>query len=182
MAGCLVDGCTRKHEARGLCKVHYNAAVRKGELVAHKALGRPRIYSDTERAERANKGKKRKYYEKVGYQPGQCPKKDKRKHPSYIMWANARARSRKSSLPFDLTLDDIITPDKCPLLGIPLFKSKGNYTDNSPTLDRLIPSLGYVKGNVWVVSMRANRLKQDATLAEIEMIYLNLKHRLQICL
>lgn len=44
------------------------------------------------------------------------------------------------------------------------------YRDNSPSLDKLIPDLGYVKGNVAVISWRANRFKSDGTLEEIRMI------------
>jgi hypothetical protein len=62
-----------------------------------------------------------------------------------------------------------VVPDKCPILGIELFISEKGVgrTDNSPSLDRIIPSLGYVKGNIAVISQRANRIKNDATLEEI---------------
>jgi hypothetical protein len=42
--------------------------------------------------------------------------------------------------------------------------------DNQPSLDRVIPALGYVPGNVRVISFRANRLKQDATAEEVAAI------------
>jgi len=42
--------------------------------------------------------------------------------------------------------------------------------DNSPSLDKLIPELGYVKGNITVMSVRANRIKNDATRQEIELL------------
>ncbi len=45
--------------------------------------------------------------------------------------------------------------------------SRGN---NYSTLDRVVPSLGYVKGNVRVISFRANRLKNNATIDEIRAI------------
>ena len=43
--------------------------------------------------------------------------------------------------------------------------------DNSPTIDRIVPELGYVKGNVVVVSAKANRIKNDATITEILSVY-----------
>ena len=46
---------------------------------------------------------------------------------------------------------------------------------DSPTIDKLIPSLGYTKGNVWVISRRANMIKSDATLEELELLVGNLK-------
>jgi hypothetical protein len=61
----------------------------------------------------------------------------------------------------------------------PIHESNGESIDNSPSLDRIDTSKGYVKGNVWVISWRANKLKSDATLAELESIVLALRNRLQ---
>lgn len=74
-------------------------------------------------------------------------------------------------MPFDLTPLDITIPDACPVLGIALCRNaEGGFNDASPSLDRLIPALGYVRGNVVVISNRANILKKNATLAEIEAL------------
>jgi hypothetical protein len=54
----------------------------------------------------------------------------------------------------------------CPALGIPL-EWGGKVYHNSPSLDRIVPSLGYVKGNVAFLSHKANLIKSDATTAEI---------------
>jgi hypothetical protein len=61
-------------------------------------------------------------------------------------------------------------PSKCPVLGIPLHRGVGGFCDNSPTLDRFIPELGYVKGNVEVISFRANRIKCDASMDEVTRV------------
>lgn len=82
----------------------------------------------------------------------------------------ARARAKKKSLPFDIELDDIVIPDICPLLDIPLVLDNQLFADNSPSLDRLIPSLGYVKGNVKVISVRANTIKNNATIDELMLL------------
>ena len=100
-------------------------------------------------------------------------RKYKKNHPGIQMLLSARHRAKKNGLPFDLSLDDIIVPTHCPVLGIPLFSVKGQSrppVPNAPTLDRVIPSLGYVNGNVQVISFRANTLKRDGTLEEIEAI------------
>lgn len=85
----------------------------------------------------------------------------------------AKARCRRSGLSFKLTTTDFDIPDKCPVLGIPLRHNWGGTTAHaaSPTLDRIVPSRGYVRGNVVVVSYRANRLRSDATVAELQKLY-----------
>jgi hypothetical protein len=47
--------------------------------------------------------------------------------------------------------------------------------DNSYSLDRIDSNKGYVKGNVWVISRRANVIKNNATLEELELLTNNLK-------
>jgi hypothetical protein len=71
----------------------------------------------------------------------------------------------KHGLPFDLALDDVVIPDACPVLGMKLETHRGAIGQNSPTIDRLVPSLGYVRGNVAIISNRANVLKRDRTAA-----------------
>ena len=60
-------------------------------------------------------------------------------------------------------------PTHCPILGIEL-KSGGRNNPNAPSLDRLIPEKGYVKGDVYWISFRANRIKCDATREEVEKL------------
>lgn len=87
------------------------------------------------------------------------------------MLAGAKQRAKEKGLMFNLHYDDIQTPNLCPVLRIPLIPSiDGTYSDNSPSLDRKVPYLGYVKGNVKVISMRANALKSNATSAELEAV------------
>lgn len=88
------------------------------------------------------------------------------------MWGAAKSRAKRDNLSFNIEISDIIIPDICPILGIKIFHNIGNgkMTDNSPVLDKIVPSLGYVKGNVKVISNRANRLKNYLTLELIEKI------------
>jgi hypothetical protein len=85
-----------------------------------------------------------------------------------LMWAKIRAKER--NLPFSITVEDIMIPEFCPVLGIRLEPGTRQKHDASPTLDRIIPDLGYVPSNVRVISMRANRIKADATLEELERV------------
>jgi hypothetical protein len=86
------------------------------------------------------------------------------------MLKDARFRSRAHSVPFAITIDDIWVPDKCPVLGIPLSTGSGRATDASPSLDRILASKGYVKGNIIVVSNRANWLRGNATTQELKRL------------
>ena len=90
-------------------------------------------------------------------------------HPEYYMWARAKRRARDCGVPFDITVEDICIPAMCPALGIPIERSnvRGTSLRNSPSLDRIVPALGYVKGNVIVVSHKANSIKNDATPNEV---------------
>lgn len=90
-------------------------------------------------------------------------------NPEARMLISARARAKKKSLPFDITKEDIHIPTHCPVLGVELtshFRKQGNRPGgqwNSPSLDRVVPELGYVRGNVVVMSHLANTLKGSAT-------------------
>jgi hypothetical protein len=91
-------------------------------------------------------------------------------NPDRRMLNAARRTAKAKGLPFNLTLEDIVIPAKCPVLGINLEPQAGERAGNSPSLDRIVPALGYVKGNVVVVSWRANLIKCDATIDELERV------------
>lgn len=86
------------------------------------------------------------------------------------MLDRSKSRAKKKGFEHNITIDDIQIPDKCPLLGIPLFAGQGGVCPNSPTLDRIDSSKGYVKGNVWVISYKANTIKSNATPEELLLI------------
>lgn len=85
-------------------------------------------------------------------------------------WLNLRRRAKTSGIPFNLTIDDMVVPQMCPVLGIPMRHGGGKVWHNSPTVDRIDPKGGYVKGNIRVISHRANAIKSDATSAEIRRV------------
>ena len=87
----------------------------------------------------------------------------------------AQVRAKNKNIPIDITVDDIIIPECCPILGIKLFSGINIACDNSPTIDRIKPELGYVKGNIQVLSYRANMLKSNATIEELEKVLEHLK-------
>lgn len=89
---------------------------------------------------------------------------------SVSMAQRAKQRADTKGLEFDLVSNDISIPEVCPILGILLVVGTGGICDGSPTLDRINPKLGYVRGNVQVISFRANTLKSNATLEELKTI------------
>ena len=91
-------------------------------------------------------------------------------NPIRIMLASAKAALKAKNVTYDLLESDITIPNKCPVLGIELKRGEGERTSNSPSLDRITPSLGYVKDNVLVVSWRANRIKADASVEELKLV------------
>lgn len=84
------------------------------------------------------------------------------------MLAGAKRRAFNRGIDFNITEEDIIIPSICPILEVPLIiGTKGNY-EYSPSLDRIDNSKGYIKGNIQVISKKANSMKNSATLGELK--------------
>lgn len=84
---------------------------------------------------------------------------------------SAKNRARTAGVPCTITVEDIeaVWPadGRCPALGVELVIGRDTMGPCSPTLDRIVPSLGYVPGNIAVISFRANTIKADATTVEV---------------
>lgn len=89
--------------------------------------------------------------------------------PKAALLSRAKKRSQRLGLAYSLEATGVRFPGSCPVLGIEL-RVGGVRAAHSPSLDRIDPSLGYVPGNVRVISDRANRLKGDRTLEELEAL------------
>lgn len=72
-----------------------------------------------------------------------------------------KSRAKKLGVAFNLTAADIAAPELCPILGVPLIFGGGVNHPHGPSVDRIIPALGYVKGNIRIISFLANSLKRD---------------------
>lgn len=94
-------------------------------------------------------------------------KKIRTETPQKHMLTAAKKRAKEQGMVFDLIVEDLIVPEICPILGIPL--SVGNLTKEkqSPSLDRLDNSKGYTKENSWVISSLSNTMKNDASFEEL---------------
>jgi hypothetical protein len=85
----------------------------------------------------------------------------------------ARSRAKEKNIPFDITIEYLrsIATDECPIFKTPFEWGPsglgiGKFKPNGPQLDRIIPELGYVIGNVAFISHRANRIKDNGTMQE----------------
>lgn len=98
-----------------------------------------------------------------------CPKcnseRVKSTDPAKRMFARAKSRSKSKNWIFTIDLEDIIVPEYCPVLNIKLeyYTGKAGGKDNSPSLDRIDNTKGYIKGNVRVISTLANLMKSSAS-------------------
>lgn len=90
--------------------------------------------------------------------------------PSQVLLNNAKNRAKARGLEFDLTVADLVVPERCPVLGIPLVVQTGHARDASPSVDRIDPARGYVRGNVRVISHKANTIKSNSTAAELRAV------------
>ena len=109
-------------------------------------------------------------------------RKRHRKDPRIRLREGARTRSIKKGWGFkiDKFKDLKPAPKKCPILDIPIFVGDGNSTDNSPTLDRVgnqefyyskKDKYGRYKGNVQIISRKANQIKSNSTFEDVEKLY-----------
>jgi hypothetical protein len=89
----------------------------------------------------------------------------------------ARTRAKAGNFEFSLKADELYLPEFCPVLGIELYYNitTGKVHPNSPTIDRRDNSKGHTKDNAFVISYRANALKGDATIEELEKILAYMK-------
>lgn len=85
---------------------------------------------------------------------------------------NAKKRAKKYNIEFNITIKDLpYIPNICPILQIPLIINPYMIDrENGLSLDRINSNLGYVKGNIQIISHKANRIKNNATLNELILI------------
>ena len=86
----------------------------------------------------------------------------------YRMWHASKSRAKRKGIPHSILLVDVVIPEFCPVLGCKLQAGHHLY---APSLDRIVPELGYVKGNICVISNKANMIKSSASVDEIGKVY-----------
>lgn len=91
----------------------------------------------------------------------------KKNDPKALLLRSAQSRAAANGIECRLTKNDFEIPLVCPLLGAWLAAAEGKAGPNSPSLDRIDSSKGYVPGNIWVISHKANAMKNNASREEL---------------
>ena len=104
---------------------------------------------------------------------------------SYFTYTYSRKKSecKMKGISFDLTPEylESLWTGKCSIFNSEIkfyFDEKVSmYHPERANLDRIIPDKGYVQGNVQWTCGRANRLKADGTIEELELILKYMKDK-----
>lgn len=129
-----------------------------------------KVYNHSKRG----KSKKHKYYlerkDMISERSQQRCKKLKQENAAKYIFQNAKIRAKRYGHEFTIDLSDVVVPSTCPVLHIPLVFTEAK-SNNTPSLDRIDNTKGYVPGNVQVISWRANYMKRDMSPLDIELLY-----------
>lgn len=87
----------------------------------------------------------------------------------HFLWLQAKYRSEQNGREFAIEESDVVIPEICPVFGTPLSMDSQS-SDDSPSIDRVDSAKGYTPDNIRVISLRANKLKNNATKDELKAI------------
>lgn len=158
----------RRSECKECCKNKYESGDKGSERREYRRLKKIEQRSDPN------------YRELEKFRDIEKMANDSNSYKKSILRA-AQQRAKIRGLEFNIGLEDFEIPELCPLLNIPLHNHVGENTlqDDSPSLDRIDSSKGYIPGNVWVISNKANRAKNNLTLSELQQLVSNLENKCQ---
>ena len=143
----------------------------KEKYIKYRQDNKEKLAANNKKYRQDNKEKYIKYRQDNREKRIEYRKKYRQDNKEKLIVRRAKTRANKNSVPFDIDEDYIkkIWPKHniCPIFKIKF--ERGNL-DQSPSLDRIIPKLGYVKGNVQIMSHKANRIKNNATFEELVII------------
>ena len=102
-----------------------------------------------------------KYIKKTGY---------KNKWGSRL--SQLKYRAKKQGLECSLTIEELesLWTDVCPIFNTQILFQSTRGDNNIGEIDRIDNSKGYTIDNCSIISRRANRLKSNMTVAEIEQL------------
>lgn len=97
--------------------------------------------------------------------------RSRKNNPERNLFNKAKGRAKACGFEFSLQKEDIVIPEFCPLLGVKL--DPWGHKDGCPSLDRIDNAKGYTKDNIWVISFKANRMKNTASINELKVFAKN---------
>lgn len=124
-----------------------------------------------------DKVKKRILREKVNGYHDKEKEQRRNSHKRNIIWVmlhRAEERAKKYGYEFNLTKEDIVIPDKCPLLEVPFVLGKKGDYEYTPTIDRIDNNKGYTKDNIQIITKKANSMKNSASFEELKIFCTNI--------
>ena len=154
----------RKYRAANLEKIRENARKRYAD-------NPEKMRENARKRHAANPEKKREYARKrYADNPEKMRERARKWYAAntekQLLYA-IKHRSREGGIDFNLTVEDLVAGESCPSCGSAFSDESKN---TKPSVDKVIPSRGYVKGNVVVICGACNRRKQDATPEQLEQI------------
>jgi len=158
-----------KDEVAGTCKNCQNSYSKKWKQLHSKTLSEKR---------------RKRYAETEGMEVKEREEKRKLLHPlrvrCQLLRHGMQDRAKMKGIDFDsqfftvsYLMDRLIKNPNCECCNKKLdigYKKDKKFNDNSPSMDRVNPKLGYTKSNVAILCWRCNKHKQDATANELRMI------------
>lgn len=148
----------------------------KPDTTKGKLTEKQKAYFKQYRASQRGKDVQKKYRASQKFRDAQQRYKERYPEKTWAIssCASAKRRAKKFGVPYDINAAYVVSiiEDRCPVFGTK-FKFSGNkhIRPYSPTIDRLIPKKGYVKGNVVVISCRANQIKGANSANSVHMVY-----------
>lgn len=143
---------------------HFGVSRQRMKQVFDKFKINPEEIGCKIRTKRSREQEAQQYWMKWGDKEQQLYEEKRQKYRT------KKANANRNNQHFDLDFASIVWPTHCPILGIELDYHAEGKQENSVSFDRVFPDKGYVNDNVIVVSVRANRIKNDATPEELQKL------------
>ena len=89
------------------------------------------------------------------------------------MYQRTKARANRKGREFTIIMSDLVIPERCPIFNVPLIEN----TPYAPSIDRIDSDKGYTSDNIQIISQRANLLKNNASVEELELVINFLKRK-----
>lgn len=129
------------------------------------------VRRNKERRRASRKKHREKYRELINKKSRDKDRRLKLENPVKNWYQQVKQDAHKRGHEFNLTIEDFALPEKCPILGIPLqFHFDSKIYPDTPSMDRVDNLVGYLKGNVRVISWKANRYKSNMSKETVRNI------------